>query len=323
MKILFAHQGWPTPEAIAFAACHPWPQGTAFRVVAVMEPDAAAFSSFAGFSEIKAETDEVRRRMEDGQAGVLVRLAERGWSVAAELPYGRAMTRISAAASEFDADLMIVSPRLAAPGIELDVTLARDLLETSPCPVIVARRHSISRVVFATDGSPGARTAEMHLVESPVLAGLPILVVSVAETRSFASAKLLRPFGEFDEREVAKRLAQHQDHASAAAARLAGHGLDVTVETRTGDVAAEIAAAVSESAADLVVIGSDDHRGLSRIILGSVARELLAQVDASLLVVRMPAPAFVVALKSNPEEHLPSAIERVAGKIAPSTGKLA
>jgi nucleotide-binding universal stress UspA family protein len=38
--------------------------------------------------------------------------------------------------------------------------------------------------------------------------------------------------------------------------------------------------------ADLVVLGSDDRRGLSRIVIGSVARDVIARSDASVLIVR-------------------------------------
>ena len=321
MKILVAHQGSPIPEAVAFAACHPWPQGSAMHLVTIIEPNAAAFSSFAGFAEVKAVADEVRRMAEDGQANLVNRLAEQGWSVTAELVYGRAVTRLSAAATEFQADLLIVSPRRAGPGLGPDLSLARDLIDAPPCPVVVARRHSISRVVLGTDGSPGARLAEAHLVESPALAGLPILVVSVAETRHLVSAKLLRPSGEFDEHEVAKRHAQHRGFAEAAAARLAARGRDVDVETRTGDIAAEIAAAVAESGADLVVLGSDDHRGLSRIVLGSVVRDVLNQVDASVLVVGMRAPASIIALDPPAEEQLPIVPKSSARRSARPIGR--
>ena len=320
MRILLAYQGSPTPEAAAFAAGHPWPEGSAIRVVTVIEPNAAALSTFASFPETMAVVKRVRREAEDDQAEVLSRLAGRSWSVTGEIVYGRAVNKLVAEATVFGADLVIVGARLAWPWPAPDLSLARDLFDAAPCPVVVARRQSISRVVLGTDGSPGARRAEAHLVESPALTGLPILVVSVVETRHLVSAKFLPVFGEFDTRQIAARHAQHRTFAEAAAGRLAAQGREVDVDVRTGDIAAEISSAVTGWAADLVVLGSDDHRGLSRIVLGSVARDVLSQADASVLVVRTRAPASVVALDPPAEEQMPIVPESSASDSARPIG---
>jgi nucleotide-binding universal stress UspA family protein len=72
-------------------------------------------------------------------------------------------------------------------------------------------------------------------------------------------------------------------------------GGEVTTETRvvranavyglTGIVDA-IANAANEWDADLVVVGSSHRRGLERWVIGSVAEQLIAKVDASVLLVR-------------------------------------
>ena len=51
-------------------------------------------------------------------------------------------------------------------------------------------------------------------------------------------------------------------------------------------VAETIAAAANEWGADLVVVGSSHRRGLERLVIGSVAEQLIAKVDASVLLVR-------------------------------------
>jgi len=72
-------------------------------------------------------------------------------------------------------------------------------------------------------------------------------------------------------------------------------GDEVTVDTRvlhteavygvTGIVDA-LANGVREWGADLVVVGSSHRRGLERWVIGSVAEQLIAKVDASVLLVR-------------------------------------
>ena len=72
-------------------------------------------------------------------------------------------------------------------------------------------------------------------------------------------------------------------------------GDGVAVETRIlqaeavyglNGVAESIAHAANEWGADLVVLGSSNRRGLERLVIGSVAEQLIAKVDASVLLVR-------------------------------------
>ncbi len=49
-----------------------------------------------------------------------------------------------------------------------------------------------------------------------------------------------------------------------------------------------IAAAVADWDADLVVVGTANRRGLERFFVGSVAEQLIAKVDSSILLVRPP-----------------------------------
>jgi nucleotide-binding universal stress UspA family protein len=51
-------------------------------------------------------------------------------------------------------------------------------------------------------------------------------------------------------------------------------------------IAEAIANAANEWGADLVVVGTKNRRGLERLVIGSVAEQLIAKVDASVLLVR-------------------------------------
>lgn len=69
-----------------------------------------------------------------------------------------------------------------------------------------------------------------------------------------------------------------------------------TLGIRTGPIAEEIAREATEWQADLVVLGSSGHGWLSRLVIGSVAEELLANPPASLLLVPpLAAKSFVAA----------------------------
>jgi nucleotide-binding universal stress UspA family protein len=288
MRILLSDAGWPgSDDGTAVAAGHAWPQGSVIRVATVIGPP-AALPTWPSLAQAREEAARLRLAAEDSQSTIVERIRASGWPVDGTILHGPARARIVEAANAFRADLLIIGARadgMMASGAE---SVAADLVDTARCPVLVARGPSISRLVLATDGSAGAQSAEGHLLDSPALARVPTVVVSVAETRHVLSATFAPALGQFEADEIKARVAAHRRFADEAARRLARDGREVRVLVRVGDVAREIAAAVTESAADLVVVGSDRHRGLSRILLGSVARDVMARTDASLLVVRTP-----------------------------------
>lgn len=55
---------------------------------------------------------------------------------------------------------------------------------------------------------------------------------------------------------------------------------------RTGDVAAEILASARETNADLIAMGSRGHGAMTRLLLGSVAPNVLTHATCSVLTAR-------------------------------------
>lgn len=62
--------------------------------------------------------------------------------------------------------------------------------------------------------------------------------------------------------------------------------LQAEAEYGLNGIAEAIAGAANEWGADLVVVGSSHRRGLERWVIGSVAEQLIAKVDAAILLVR-------------------------------------
>jgi nucleotide-binding universal stress UspA family protein len=75
--------------------------------------------------------------------------------------------------------------------------------------------------------------------------------------------------------------------------RLAVPCADVPVERRLeeGDAAAEILRAARESNADLIVMGTHGRTGLSRLLMGSVAEQVVRRASCPVLTVKTPWPA--------------------------------
>ena len=58
-------------------------------------------------------------------------------------------------------------------------------------------------------------------------------------------------------------------------------GLEAVAERRNGDAATEIIDAAGEAKADVIVLGTHGRTGLARLVLGSVARNVLHHAPCS------------------------------------------
>ena len=157
-------------------------------------------------------------------------------------------------------------------------------------PVLVARGGRIDRVVLAWDGSSCASRAADLLHTWPIFAGSSVRVVTVADIgipwwTGFPEAGSAELMPIYVEAADASRR-QHDQLAREMTAELQAAGLSAEADRREGDAATEILAAASASNADLIVMGTRGRTGLARLVLGSVARNVLQHASCSVLVVR-------------------------------------
>ena len=73
-------------------------------------------------------------------------------------------------------------------------------------------------------------------------------------------------------------------------AQLAGRGIDVELATRTGAPGEVVAQIATERHAELIVVGTHGHTGISRFLLGSVATAILRHAPCDVLVCRGTPP---------------------------------
>lgn len=169
-------------------------------------------------------------------------------------------------------------------------SVSAEVVDHAPCPVLVVRRRTLSRVLLATDGSAAARGAEEVLATWPVFEGLAAHVVCVTDIvrplSSGISPLMFRQAREAYASEIDRATEDSKRIAEEVAERLRSAGRAVEIEVRQGDAASEIIAAAEQRQADVVVLGSRGRSGLTRMMLGSVARNVLSGTDASVLVVR-------------------------------------
>ena len=126
----------------------------------------------------------------------------------------------------------------------------------------------------------------------PILAGMPVSVLTVAEV-AVPVAVGFTP-GLYDQvlesytQSVDEARREVRDEASGEAARLTGAGYEATPVALEGDPAAEIVRYAADHDVGTVVMGTRGRTGLARLILGSVARNVLLHASCSVLIVREP-----------------------------------
>lgn len=300
MRILLATDGSRAAEqACDLVAALPLREGGRVRIVSVA-PTRADLLGVPWTVDVLPDAD----RLEDETLRVhreALDTAEREISSARSdlviepvLARGRPATVIVDEARAMPADLIVVGHRGHGRWESMLLgSVSSEVVDHAPCPVLVARDERLGPIVVADDGSPSARTAEAVLTSWPLFAGLPITVLTVVDD-GFPYATALAPMlyseamaqyanstGEL------QRLAREENEA--AASRLREAGFDAVGLVREGDPAHEVVNVARAHGAGLIVVGTRGQSGLRRLILGSVARNVLLHASCSVLVVREPA----------------------------------
>ena len=293
MRVIVAFDGSAAAtDAVTLVEAIAWPADSVLRVVSVIEPTFPIAGPFYGGAGLAPEVDEaITASVHDTLSGVVDRIRSSGRAVDGQVLRGRAASAIIDDARDFGADLVVVGSRGHGTIASLLLgSVSSEVVDHAPCPVLVARTTDLTRVVFATDGSPSAQGAELILSDWPIFAGLPIRVVSVADiVRPWTTGIAPTMYGQVLDAyaaELRDAKIEHEGIAADTATRLRAGGRAADAEVRAGDAAEEIIAVVEQQRADLAVLGSRGRTGLTRLLLGSVARNVLSGSNASVLIVR-------------------------------------
>ena len=142
--------------------------------------------------------------------------------------------------------------------------------------------HAFKQILVPTDFSPGSRLAIdyalqladrlgasvhlLHVVEDPTVAGL--------FTEAYADLESIRRKRRCD--------ARHQMNALLGSLKRR----DMTDEIAGGSVAPTIAGVAADRAADFIVMGTHGRTGLSHVLVGSVAEQVIRIAGCPVLTVR-------------------------------------
>ncbi|MCI0584083.1 MAG: universal stress protein [Chloroflexi bacterium] len=295
MRVLFATDGSRSADrARDLLSRLPWPDATEVNVVCALEPRGELFAA-PWMSPSPPEIDSVEAELLR-HADVTLDDAERtlarpGRRIERLILRGRPASAIVEEALAWKADLVVLGNRGHGPIASMVLgSVSAEVVDHAPCPVLVVRDGAVDSVIFADDGSAGAARAGLALRTWPFLQGLPVEVVAVAETSMPLSAGMAA--GLYNEvvasyaRDVDLARQATRALAERSAGQLRDAGLNAVPHLLEGDPADQIVELARSRPGALVVVGTHGHGGLARLILGSVARNVLLHAPGSVLVVR-------------------------------------
>ena len=296
MRIVLATDGSEQAELAAqlVAAVH-WPKGSVVRIVTAVDVG-SVFLGAPLAPAVPANADELEQQLAEEAEQVAEtaahEVAGRGVIVERSVVTERPATAILAAAADWPADLIVMGSRGRGQIASMVLgSVSAEVVDHAPCPVLVARRPVLTRVILAHDGSDFAMHGETIVARWPIFATAAIEVVSV--TRPGAPwAPDLAPTtyaagGMEDFRESAEAtLVADADLAEGSARRLREAGRRATASVVVGDAATQLIAVADERQADVIVIGTRGRTGLRRLLLGSVARNVMHHAHCSVLIAR-------------------------------------
>jgi len=136
------------------------------------------------------------------------------------------------------------------------------------------------KILIATDGSEKNRAAVKEALEIGRVCGSAVFAAYVMDLSAFESASA----------DVVIRdswvMIQREAEAALAGVRSMAEGVHLETVTLEGKPAAEIVKFAAEKEVDLIVIGTQGKRGLERLLLGSVAEQIIRSAPCKILVVK-------------------------------------
>ena len=292
MKILVATDGSDQADlGVDLVAGIAWPDPTEIVAIEVVPSGAGLFGGpWPAIAIVEAEAieTEIRLAAERTVEAARSRLAGQGRDVRAAVLSGRAASAIVDEARRMAADLIVLGSR-GHGAIErmLLGSISAEVVDHAPTPVLIARGTTIERVVLAWDGSPGARLAADLVRDWPVFSRSAVRIVSIADVRAPWWTGLEPATPEVIEMyvETGDSVRAHRDELTREMeAELRAAGLAAVADRREGDAAGEIIAAADSAGADLIVMGTHGRTGLARLVIGSVARNVVRHATCSVLV---------------------------------------
>lgn len=290
MRVLVAIDGSPSSQAVVEqVASRPWPEGTEFCVLTVV--DVFIFEQVLAWvpGKTKAAQDLVRAAAEQ--------LRKTGREVTTSVLEGHPASIIVDAAEQGNADLVVVGSRgLGRISRFWLGSTASAVVRNARCSVEIVRAgaeeaqggipHGL-RVLLATDGSDCSTAAVKSAAQMPWPVGTEVRVVCVPELvvpgneSNYVNVELWETL-----REGSITRAKEAVASAVKTLREARLNADGTVLMAIDSPKTQILDEAKKWGAQLIVVGSHGRRGLDRYLMGSVSEAVAMHAQSSVEVIR-------------------------------------
>jgi nucleotide-binding universal stress UspA family protein len=287
MKILLAiDHSAASQTAIDEVAGRPWPAGTSVEVISVVDTKAPWLTS-----EV---IEEITRRVTDLVQRAAGQLTSCGLTATSEVFSGDPKAVIVDRAEELRVDFVIAGQHSAGEAaLFLLGSIAKAIARLAPCSVELVRNRTSGgmKLLLATDGSDCSLAAARSVAARPWPEGTEVRVLSVVEYHlPFLQATLepsfINPSAIEKLREEAMQRAQNAiqtaEEIVAAAGLKTSEALSVLVDGPQQVILDE----AKRWGADLMVVGSHGHRGINRLLLGSISEAVAMHAECSVELIR-------------------------------------
>jgi nucleotide-binding universal stress UspA family protein len=288
MKVLLAVDSITTLEILLDeVTARSWPSGVEARAVSVVDDADVPLKAWReegyGASAVRRE---MRRRGQQISALAVERLGQLGIPSRVAIMRGNPEFLISFAARKWDADLIMIRAHNRKDfRSRLLGSVAKSVLESAPCSVEVVRTRENAdatsrglRVLLATDGSVSSLAASQAVAEVSWPENTEVRVVSAVNPMVYSLEELGMTGGTGTDH--AHRAIGHAVHVLSAAP------VRISAEVIAGRAARRIVERARDWEADLIVLGTNERRGLSRLLFGSTSAAVANRAHCSVRVVR-------------------------------------
>jgi len=295
MKILLAiDSSSPSQGVIEDAATRPWPLGSAFYVISIVD-----MGSWEGLPALIEDAKREAQRLVDAALG---KLTESGHDVRSEVRLGLPKKAIPEFARQWGADLVMVGSHGQNQMIRFLLgSVALAVVRSSPCSVEIVRPNPAEsgsssqamKILLATDGSECSLKAVYSVAHRPWPAQSQIRIMSVVQLFNPENRLPAPPLcSEYPTRQLEqfwKEAHMRADQAVADARKIfAGTNLNLcdNQATPVGDPRAVLLDEAKLWQANLIVVGSHGRRGFDRWLMGSVSEAIALHAHCSVEVIR-------------------------------------
>ena len=290
MKVLVAVDSITTLEIlINEMSARSWPSGTEAQVLSVVADGEVPLKAWReeGYG-VSAIRREMNRRGEQISALAVEGLRKIGIAGRVVIMRGNPEFLISFAARKWPADLILIRAHNRKDfRNRLLGSVAKSVVDSAPCSVEVVRAREKAdaiaadrgfRILLATDGSVASIAAAHAIAETSWPENTEVRVVSAVNPMIY-SLEELGVTGD-----------SGTDHAHRAIGNavqvLNGAAVKISAEVIAGSAARQIMARAKHWEADLIVLGTNERRGLSRLLFGSTSAAVANRAHCSVRVIR-------------------------------------